>query len=341
MLGAVKTLAQKLPLPSKKPAKVPYAVGLDIGTSSVKMVRMKLADGSAEVLDCDVKPSLKEIDLPLDDRRVNTSLSGPSALLRYVHFPRLTEIEVKQALKFEAQKHIPFPVSDLNLDSKILKPDLPDNKMLVLLVAAKKDIVLQRVKLLEGAGFKPGIIDVDSIALLNAFTYSYGSEPEVGSKTIALVNIGATFSNLTILDGLVPRLSRDIHLAGNNLNQKIMDVFGVDYRQAEAFKTSADPDRALKIKAIADAVMTDLAGEVRTSFDYFESQSTSSVSKIFVTGGGSAGCLGKEMLQNLLGIEAECWDPLRKMTFASETVEKKCAGLSFMLGVAAGLALRG
>ncbi len=176
---------------------------------------------------------------------------------------------------------------------------------------------------------------------MNAFTYSYGAEPEVGSKTIALVNIGATFSNLTILEGLVPRLSRDIHIAGNNLNQKIMDVFNVDYRQAEALKKSAEPDRALKIKAIADAVMTDLAGEVRTSFDYFESQSTSSVSKIFVTGGGSSGCLGKEMLQSLLGIEVECWDPLRKMTFASEEIEKKCSGLSFMLGIAAGLALRG
>lgn len=326
---------------SKKEVKIPTAVGLDIGTSSVKMIRLQFQGGEVKVIDCDVKTSLKDLQLPSDVQCVNTSLSGPSALMRYVHFPRLTEAEVKNALKFEAQKHIPFSVTDLNLDSKILKPDLPNNKMLVLLVAAKKDIVLQRVKLLDEAGLKPGVVDVDGIALMNAFTYSCGADPEIGTKTIALVNIGATFSNLTILEGLVPRLSRDIHIAGNNLNQKIRDVFNVDYRQAEALKQSPDQERAAKIKAIADAVMTDLAGEIRTSFDYFESQSTSTVSKIFITGGGSSGFLSKELLQSLLGIDVQSWDPLQKMTFASDVLAQKCKEQSLVMGVAVGLALRG
>ena len=76
----------------------------------------------------------------------------------------MNTLELRQALKFEAQKHIPFSVSEVNLDGYILKDDLPDNKMLVLIAAVKKDLVTQRLKLIEGLGYHTNIIDIDSIA---------------------------------------------------------------------------------------------------------------------------------------------------------------------------------
>lgn len=325
----------------KHSSKSQYTIGLDIGTSAVRMVKLKFEGDTAELADFAIKGKIKEISAELDGRKVNTALSGPSALIRYVQFPRMSAPELKQALKFEAQKHIPFSVSELYLDAFILKPEMPDNKMLVLLVAIKKEIVNQRLEIMKSEGLRIEVLDFDSIALVNAFNFSYGDEPEVKDRTIALLNIGASFSNLNILEGSIPRMSRDIHAAGNNLTQKIMDIFSVDHTTAEYLKRNPDPEKASRIATLAEAALTDIASEVRTSFDFYESQSSSAVSKIFLSGGASIGPTVREMITNVLGLEVDTWDPLKKIVVSERLKEKKVQEAAHELAVAVGLALRG
>lgn len=325
-----------------------FSVGLDIGTSTVKLVKLKFSQDTAELCDFKLVPvqaelnqTLKTIMQSQDIKRVNISVTGLSTIIRYVNFPQMNESELKQALKFEAPKYITFPILEANLDSYILKPDLPDNKMMVLLAAVKKELINQRLKLMEDLGLKTNIIDIDSLALINAFNFNYaGDFDNLKNKTIALLNIGASMSNINILEDGIPVLSRDIYIAGNNLTQKIQDTLGMDFKSAEEWKFNPDKERLERVITSIKSALSELAQELRTSFDYYESQSASSVEKIFLSGGSSKFFGLKDILTSLLDIEVEYWDPLKQINIANSIDPKEIKALSSQLAVAVGLALR-
>jgi type IV pilus assembly protein PilM len=322
------------------------SVGLDIGTSVVKTVKLKFFKDTIELCGFDLQPAqldlepvLKKIAQSQEIRNINLSVCGPTAIIRYVNFPKMSEEELGQALKFEAEKYIPFGISEVILDSCILKHDLADNKMLVLLAAVKKETINQRLKLIEDSGLSARIVDIDSIALINAFNYNYTEDENIRAKTIALLNIGASLSNLNILENTIPRLSRDIHIAGNNITQKIEDILGIDIKAAEQLKINPK-ENLEKVTLATETVISNLAKEIRASFDYYESQSASVAVKIFLSGGDCMASGLKDMLVNLLGIEVEYWDPFRKINIANSILKEKLKSVSSQLAVAVGLALR-
>ena len=329
-------------------AKEKFSVGLDIGNAAIKLIKLRffketieLCGFALEPSSVDLVPVLKKIMQPHNNiDNVDISVSGPSAIIRYANFPKMTPVELSQSLRFEAQKHIPFSMDDVNLDSWILKPDLPDNKMFVLLAAVKKEFINQRLKLMEDVGIKPYIVDLDSLALINAFNFNYANDENLKNKTIALLNIGALYSNLNILEGGIPCLSRDIHIAGNNFTQKLVDIFGIDFKSAENLKFNPDNERFANVSSAIESVLVNLATEIRTSFDYYESQSASSVVKIFLSGGGSLFPALKDVLANLVGIEVDYWDSLKQINFSDNVDSKGVKALSGQLAVAMGLALR-
>lgn len=294
-------------------SKEAFSVGLDIGASAIKAIKLKFLQEAvqlysfvSEPIQPDLESTLKRIIESQGIKKVNISVSGPATIIRYVVLPRMNENEFRQALKFEAPKYITFTLSEANLDACILKPDLPDNKMLVLLAAVKKELISQRLQLLQEGGLKVNIIDLDSLALINAFKHSEDNDT-FKDKTVALLNIGASLSSISILEKGLPVLSRDIYIAGNNLS---------------------------------NLPLSELAGELRTSFDYYESQSASSVERIFLSGGGSKLSGLKDTLANLLGIEIQGWDPLNKIKISDAIEQDKLKEISCELAVAVGLALR-
>jgi type IV pilus assembly protein PilM len=328
-------------------SKEKISVGLNIGVSSVKMVKLRSSKDLVELMDfCveenqfDLETLLKKIVLPRSIKRVNISVSGQQAITRYIELPRMNSDELKQSLKFEAQKHIPFPISEVNLDVSILRSDLPDNKMRVLLAAVKKEALSQRLKLLAAMDLEVGVVDVDSLALMNAFEFNYSQEENIKNKTLALLNIGSSTSNLNIMDSGYPALSRDINIGGNNFTQKISDSLGLDFKAAEAMKSAQDKEKSEKAAKAIEPILAKLAQEVRTSFDYYESRSVTSVEKIFLSGGGSLFSGVKETLANLLGLEVANWDPFKKVSLAEGIKQDKLKALSGQLAVAVGLALR-
>ncbi len=331
----------------EKFSKEKISIGFNIGVSSIKMVKLRFAKETVELMafsveenQIDLESVLKKIIQAHSIKRVNISVSGQQAITRYIEFPRMSLDELKQSLKFEAQKHIPFPIAEVNLDASILRSDLPDNKMKVLLAAVKKDSLSQRLKLLAGLDLEVGIVDVDSLALMNAFEFNYSQEENIKNKTLALLNIGSVTSNLNIMDSGYPALSRDINLGGNNFTQKVADAFGVDFKAAEGIKIGQDKLKAEKAATAIEPILAKLAQEVRTSFDYYESRSVTSVEKIFLSGGGSLFPGVKDLLSSLIGLEVANWDPFKKITLAESIDSAKLKALSSQLAVAMGLALR-
>lgn len=332
----------KLPGPKER-----FSVGLDIGTQSVKCVKLKVNGADTQLVAFDLEESqfdpteiLKKIKHAQDIDLVNISFCGSNSVIRYVNFLKMNKAELKQSLKFEAQKHIPFSLNEVNLDAEILRDDLPENKMLVLIAAIKKEFVSQRLKVIEGAGLRPNIIDVDSLALINAFNFNYPAVETLENKSACLLNIGSTISNINIIKNGVPVLSRDIHSGGANFTKKLMDIFSIDFKEAEKLKINPDADRANKVKAAVESVLTNLAADIRTSFDYYESQNTANVVKIFLSGGAGKIPGLAEMLANCLGIPVESWDPFKQLKISEKLDAQKLNQFAGQFNVAVGLALR-
>jgi type IV pilus assembly protein PilM len=323
-----------------------FSIGLDIGTQSIKSVKLKTSGDLMELVAFDLEESqldpleaLKKIKHAQNAELVNISFCGSSTVIRYVNFLRMSKSELRQALKFEAAKHIPFSLEEVYLDAEILKDDLPENKMLVLIAALKKEFIQQRLKSLESAGLKPNIVQVDSLVLINAFNFNYPKNEIPENKSICLINIGSTISNVNIMDHAAARLSRDIHSGGANFTKKLMDIFSIDFKAAEELKNNPDPERAGKVKAAFESVLTNLALEIRTSFDYYESLNNSSVVKIFLSGGGSKIAGFNEMLANCLGMEVESWDPFKQIKINDNIDTVKLNKYCGQFNVAVGLAL--
>jgi type IV pilus assembly protein PilM len=323
------------------------SVGLNIGVSSVKMVQLGFSNDKVDLCgfcieesQVDLEAVIKKIIQAHSIKRVNISVSGQQAITRYIDFPRMSLEELKQSLKFEAQKHIPFPISEVSLDACILRSDLPDNKMKVLLAAVKKDSLNQRLKILSGLDLEVGLVDVDSLALMNAFEFNYSQDENIKNKTLAILNIGSSTSNLNIMDSGYPVFSRDINIGGNNITKNASDALGLDFKAAEEMKISQDKEKSDKFSRVTEPVLAKLAQEVRTSFDYYESRSVTSVEKIFLSGGGSLFGGVRETLSNLLGIEVVNWDSFKKILLADGIEKERLKAISSQLAVAVGLALR-
>lgn len=333
-------------------SKEELSVGLDIGSGSIKAVALEAKDKQVILkkfnltavnpganLSSAVKQSLSAIGVV--DERINISLSGQSVIIRYVWLPLMSQKELISSLKFEAVKLIPFSIEEVNVDSYILKQDVSNNKMLVLIVAAKKEAISERIKLIQDLGFKVGVVDVDSLALINAFNFNYhsGAEKEL-PKALALLNIGASVSNLNILEAGIPVFSRDIYIAGSNFSQKITDTSGIDFSAAEKAKMETDQAKQQKIAALVESIISSLVSEIRISFDYYESQGASSVEKIFLSGGGSLFYNLKNNLNHMLGMDIDYWDPTRHLAFLENNEAGKLKSAAAQFAVALGLAMR-
>ena len=336
-------ILSKIKLPTGKDK---FSIGLDIGTQSIKSVKLKTSGNFIELVAFDLEESqldptdvLKKIKHAQNADLVNISFCGSATVIRYVNFLRMSKPELRQALKFEAQKYIPFSLEEVYLDAEILKDDLPENKMLVLIAALKKEFIQQRLKSLEGAGLRANIVQIDSLALINAFNFNYPKVEIPEHKSICILNIGSTISNVNIIDHAGARLSRDIHTGGANFTKKLMDIFNIDFKAAEELKLKPDAERADKVKAAVESVLTNLALEIRTSFDYYESQNNSNVMKIFLSGGGSKISGLKEMLASSLGMEVEFWDPFKQVKINDKLDAEKLNKFSGQFNVALGLAL--
>jgi type IV pilus assembly protein PilM len=184
-------------------------------------------------------------------------------------------------------------------------------------------------------------VDTDSLALINAFNFNLPDTYK--DKAVSLLNIGSSYSNLNIIDAKIPRLSRDIGVGGKYLIQKVADAFALDLRAAEELIRNPQkaPETAVKMTEAVALGLGNLVNEIRVSFDYFESQSASSIIKIFLSGSASQSLGLKESLAKMMNIEVEHWDPLERIVFSANLDSRKVKEAAVQLAVAVGLALRG
>jgi len=332
--------------------KTNLAVGLDIGNSSVKIVQILTRPGSPkkELVSFDINTfrSLDSIDVVdsikavianahVTTNVVNTSVSGQAVIVRYIQMPRMTQEQLEKALKLGVGKYVPFSLDDVNYDFQILEDGRKEDKMMrVLLVAAKKKIIEERIKILRAAGLTPNVIDVDSFATVNSFQLVRQENKGV----IAVLDVGADITSTTVLQDNVPYFNRDVPLGGNHLTTAIVEEFGISQKEADTLKHDPKTRYGDLVNAIRP-VLDSLAREIHLSFNYAESQLGKSIQKIYLTGGTAKFKGIDKVLNSILGVDVEVWDPTRTLELNAELSKERLAEVGPLLTVSVGLALRG
>ncbi len=326
-------------------------VGLDIGTYGVKIVEISSVGDKNTLTGLGIKEvsgsSRDDVagvlasamtEAGISTKEVVVSVSGSSVIVRLISMPKMREDEMGNAVRFEAEKVIPFDMKECIIDFQILNKETKDSKFQVILVAVKKDHVMNKIKLAEKAGLNARIVDVDNFAVANSFMKNFN---EAGTdKTFALINIGASVTNLCILNGGAPRLLRDIGMGGRGVTSAIAKAAGIDAKSAEEMKVSAKDNKA-DIENFIKAGINNLTDELKLSFSYYENQYGRNVDEIYLSGGGAMQPGLDVMLQEIFGPKPHYWDPLGFLEIGPKIDKNKLEPVKGSFAVAAGLALRG
>ena len=161
---------------------------------------------------------------------VVTAVGGRDVIIKKIQIDRVKEAQARELMRWEAEQHVPFDMESVELDFQILDPDGDGLEMSVLLVAAKRELIEAKLRLLTDAGSAPAIVDVDAFALHNAFEVNY---PDAMNGVVGLVNIGHEVTNINILDDGVPLLTRDITVGTRRFREDLQRERGLSAEEAE------------------------------------------------------------------------------------------------------------
>jgi type IV pilus assembly protein PilM len=334
-------------------------VGLDIGSSSIKVVEIAHDRSGDRLLSYGISEPLSEaiVDGEIMDRQlvheaitnllesrqiknreVVTAVSGRAVIVKKILMDRLSEEDAKEAIQWEAEQHVPYDVNDVSLDFQIINPNVDQKKMQVLLVAAKKDMIQGHADILREAGLTPSIIDVDSFAIQNAVEASYDLAP---NEVVALINIGAEITNVNIVQNQVPHFTKDLSVGANSFVEGIQRRHNVS--QAEALNAlRGRGDGSIDVAPIVQATCEDLSVQLDRAIAFLKSAGDAERIDRIMLSGGSARVPGlSDFLNQRHQVPVEIVNPLQRLQvdpslFLGDSAES----VAPVLTVAIGLALR-
>jgi type IV pilus assembly protein PilM len=346
-------------------AKSKLAVGLDIGSSSVKLVHLKerkgghtlQAWGQAQlppeaIVDGALMNSSAIVDAIrglVSEQRVKAKevaigVRGHSVIIKKIQLPRMTQEELDDSIQWEAEQYIPFDVKDVNIDTQILTPGGDAaGQMDVLLVAAKKDMINDYTSVCAEAGLTVSVVDVDAFAVQNAYEANYEAAQ---SETVVIINVGAAVSNINIIANGVTTFTRDITMGGNAFTEEIQKQLNISYDEAEALKIGGqgETDAVVpqEVERVISGVADQMAGEIQRSLDFYAATAADNrIARVLLSGGTARIPALFKVIEARAGVPVDLLNPWKAIDidhkrFDATVVQNASAAAS----VAVGLALR-
>jgi type IV pilus assembly protein PilM len=352
-------------------AKGKLALGLDIGSTGVKLILLKEARRRGQTVyglqSFGMKPlppeaivdgalmnstaivqAIQELlgELKIKQKEVAIGVSGHSVIIKKISMPRMTPDELDEAIQWEAEQHIPFDIKDVNIDTQILKPDANDatGQMDVLLVAAKKDMINDYTTVVSEAGLAPAVVDVDAFAVQNCFEQNYDL-PQ--NETVVLINAGASVVNINIIAGGVTTFTRDVTIGGNQFTEEIQKQLNVSYEEAEALKIGGgrgDADAVVPqdVERVMGSVAEQVAGEIQRSLDFYAGTAADATfSKVYLSGGTAKIPALFKTIESRVGVPVEIMNPFKAIEIDNRRFDPAfIMDVAPLAAVAVGLGLR-
>ena len=340
-------------------SKASNLIGLDIGSSAIKVVSLQSVRGGYQLESAGIEPLAAGtiIDGAITRReavadainnlfhsqkiktdQIASSVSGPAVIVKKISLPAKSAEEVGESIHWEAEQYIPFDIAEVYLDYHLLGPSDDGSETNVILVAAKRETIDNQSDVIAMAGKEPAIMDLDSFALHNVYEVNY--KPKADS-VVALLNIGASIMNVNIATGNEFIFTRDIGMGGNYYTEYVQRDLGVTFEEADQYKQGKAPEE-LKgtVSTVLQSVSEILALEVQKTFDYFRTASEfEEMETIYICGGASRTEGLREFLQETFQVPVEFLNPFQKVKKDGRPLPAgKDDGCDF--AVAVGLALR-
>ncbi|HVI75167.1 MAG TPA: type IV pilus assembly protein PilM [Anaeromyxobacteraceae bacterium] len=346
-------------------AKSKLAVGLDIGSSSVKLIQLKekkggyalqafgvaklppetIVDG-ALMNSGAVVQAIQELlaEHKVKAREAAIGVRGHSVIIKKISLPRMSQDELDESIQWEAEQYIPFDVKDVNIDTQILTPDGDAaGQMDVLLVAAKKDMINDYTSVCAEAGLQAAVVDVDAFAVQNAFEASYELHP---GETVVLINVGASVTNINILAGGTTTFTRDVTMGGSAFTEEIQKQLNISAEEAEALKVGGqgETDAVVpqEVERVIQQVAEQLAGEVQRSLDFYAATAADNrIARVYLSGGTARIPALFKILEQRTGVPVEVLNPFKAIEVDDRKFDPMLITHSAAsAAVAVGLALR-
>ncbi|MBF0466134.1 MAG: type IV pilus assembly protein PilM [Nitrospirae bacterium] len=339
-------------------------LGLDIGSSCIKAVQLKETREGYELEQFDyveIAPSvivedsiadsaklveaIKELikKIRIKSKNVVISLSGHSSvIIKKIMLPEMTEDVLNENIRYEAEQYVPFGIEDVNLDYQILGPAEEQGQIDVVLVAVKKDFLNGYVNAVRESGLNPVIVDVDAFALENMFELNYkvkGEEP----KNIAIIDVGASKTTLTILKNGVSVFTKDSSIGSILHTESLMREFKLPYETAERLKRgeSVEGVSPEDVKSVLLSANDQIIMEIRRSLDYFsDSPEMEAIDEIMTGGGGSLVYGFRDGLSERTGYHVTAANPFKNIKIPKSFDLRQLDAISSLALVAVGLSTR-
>lgn len=311
----------------KKPQQ---AVGIDIGSNSVKAVQLARS-GDSLIVERATKIEVDQEQYGLDPlvalssatrgavahydlagSIVAASLSGHSVVTRYLKLQKMPKEELEGAIHIEAGQSIPYDLSEVTVNAEQLGEISEDGQTLVkvLVVAAREDVINARLEVLNQAGIAPHILGVDTLALADACELIDELRED---ETVAIINIGASAVNIHFCRDGISSFMREIGWGGGEVSTAIQRAFRVDARTAQRIQegieepppATSESGELVSMEAVVRSPIVRLVGEIRRSFDYYEQQLyEKSVDRIILSGGLAPYSPVRDVMSREIGIES-------------------------------------
>ena len=330
--------------------------GLDIGSYSVKVVLARERLGRVDLLQFYERPiadsSVQEVIRALFREKglhpdiIVSSVSGNEASVHYLQIPFSDENKISQVIPYEVESIVPFPLEEMIIDQFILSKGNgapPNNGSSVCVALIRKSTLQHYINTLKGVHIDPKIIELESLALYHTFMQWCKTE-----DTVALLDIGASKTNLCIVAKGKPRLVRTFYRGGNGITTAIQETMGTgcSFNDAEHKKistgilydeTADGQEQSADISSAIKRGLTPLLTELQQTLHAYEIQQHDSITKLYIAGGGARLLNIDKFLQSALEMEVEPFripaDILHKLTGREEA--------RFLIPTGMGLALRG
>ncbi|MGH7560540.1 MAG: type IV pilus assembly protein PilM [Gemmatimonadales bacterium] len=267
---------------------------------------------------------------------VVTAVGGRDVIIKKIPMDRMKETEAREVIRWEAEQHVPFDMDNVELDFQILDPEGEGLQMTVLLVAAKRELIENKLALLSEVGIEPIVIDVDSFALHNAFEVNY---PDGMRGVVGLVNIGHEMTNVNILDDGVPVLTRDLPVGTRRFREDLQRERGLSADEADrllqGFETSDVLAPFLQTRGEELAVGIERAA----AFLQTASRSASGLARLYTSGGGARIPGLSKTLAERLRLPVEMANPIKRIqvgegVFAGINIDEVAPLLMLPVGLA-------